>query len=148
MFDISSEFDKNDESIIELIERFKDKKEIICILNKNDKKKVFDINKVSKYNPLYISCKKDTNLVLSRLQEYLDHQKMDNEIILSSKRQVNAVAKATTQINESLERLKEGELELFAYHINEAIADISSITRAYEKDEMLDKMFSSFCLGK
>jgi len=148
MFDISSEFDKNDESIIELIEKFKDKKEIICILNKNDKEKVFDTSKVSKYNPLYISCKKDTNLVLSRLQEYLDHQKIDNEIILSSKRQVNAVAKALTQINESLQRLEDGELELFAYHINEAIANISSITRAYEKDEMLDKMFSSFCLGK
>ena len=40
------------------------------------------------------------------------------------------------------------ELELFAYHINEAMDNMSSITRPYEYSQMLDVMFGSFCLGK
>jgi tRNA modification GTPase len=51
-------------------------------------------------------------------------------------------------INQSITPLNTGELEFFAHFINEALADISNITRAYEHDEMLDVMFGSFCLGK
>ena len=40
------------------------------------------------------------------------------------------------------------ELELFAYHIKDAIASIGQITKPYATSEMLDVMFSSFCLGK
>jgi tRNA modification GTPase len=58
------------------------------------------------------------------------------------------IKKALNSINEAEEFLATGELELFSYHIQDAIKSISEITRPFEYDEMLDKMFGSFCVGK
>ena len=44
--------------------------------------------------------------------------------------------------------LQMGELEIFAFHLNEAIRHIASITRPMESSELLDRMFGEFCLGK
>ena len=44
--------------------------------------------------------------------------------------------------------LETGELEFFAHYITDALEQISSITRPYENDQMLDVMFGEFCLGK
>lgn len=41
-----------------------------------------------------------------------------------------------------------GDFEIFSLHINEAIKCLESITKPYNYDEMLDKMFGNFCLGK
>jgi tRNA modification GTPase len=51
-------------------------------------------------------------------------------------------------IKEAFDPLEDQELEIFSFHLNEAVKAISSITRPFENDEMLDKMFGSFCLGK
>ena len=59
-----------------------------------------------------------------------------------------AVKKAYENIEASQTLLTQGELELFAFHINEAIFAIASITTAFERDEILESMFSSFCVGK
>ena len=37
-----------------------------------------------------------------------------------------------------------GELEFFAHYITESLEQISSITRPYENDQMLDVMFGEF----
>ena len=68
--------------------------------------------------------------------------------MLTSKRQIDEVTQALKAAEISKESLENGELELFAYNINSAIEHISSITRAFQRDEILDKMFGSFCLGK
>ena len=60
----------------------------------------------------------------------------------------SVVGMASTSINESKEFLITGELELFSYQIQDAIRAISEITKPFEYDEMLDKMFGSFCVGK
>jgi tRNA modification GTPase len=67
---------------------------------------------------------------------------------LVSKRQVDSVSQTLFHINEACSPLSTGELEFFAYHINEALENISNITRPYEHTQMLDVMFGSFCLGK
>ncbi|MEO1954422.1 MAG: CARDB domain-containing protein, partial [Campylobacterales bacterium] len=71
-----------------------------------------------------------------------------DEIMLISQRQINAVENTITNIEEAFEPLLDQELEIFSFHLNEAVKEISSITRPFENDEMLDKMFGSFCLGK
>jgi len=37
---------------------------------------------------------------------------------------------------------------LFSYHLTEAIKALSSISKPYDNEDILDKMFSEFCLGK
>ncbi|MDD5212430.1 MAG: tRNA uridine-5-carboxymethylaminomethyl(34) synthesis GTPase MnmE, partial [Sulfuricurvum sp.] len=70
------------------------------------------------------------------------------EMMLISQRQITATRETVRAIDESYEPLRDGELEFFSFHINAAIRAISSISRPYELDEMFDKMFGQFCLGK
>ena len=44
--------------------------------------------------------------------------------------------------------VNESELEIFAFELNVAIKEISSISSPFDRDEILDEMFSNFCLGK
>ena len=148
MFDASREFDKEDEKILELIKRYKDKKEFLVVLNKADLKIKADIKKIKDLNPIKLSVKKDITILIDRLKDILDSYSSEDEILLVSKRQIDSVKNALNQINEAFMPLEMGELEIFAFHINEAIKEIASITRPMESSELLDKMFGEFCLGK
>ena len=68
--------------------------------------------------------------------------------MLTSVRQLQAVKSACDNVHTSYSFLQEGELEIFAFHLNEAIQSIASITSTFERDEILEKMFGNFCLGK
>ncbi|NPA73680.1 MAG: tRNA uridine-5-carboxymethylaminomethyl(34) synthesis GTPase MnmE [Epsilonproteobacteria bacterium] len=148
VFDGSNHFDKDDEKILDILKRYKKDKKIFVFINKSDLQSRFDIKKVESFNPIKISAKEEVDSVINAIKEYLDTQSLDDDILLTSKRQMQEIQKAYEAIQKSYEPLKDGELELFAYEINDAISHISSITRDFERDEILDKMFGSFCLGK
>ncbi len=148
VFDNSREFDNDDKKILDLIDEYKDKKKIFVIINKMDLPNRLDLSKFKDFDLIKISCKQDTSLVMDSIQKYLDSQSVQNDLILISKRQIEAVKEALNAIKEAKEHLSEGELELFSYLLNDAISYISSVTRPFERDEILDKMFSNFCLGK
>ncbi len=148
MFDGSREFDKEDEKILELINRYREKKDFIVVLNKIDLGIKADIKKIKNLNPIKLSVKKDISILIDRLQNLLDSYATEDEILLISKRQINSVENALKNIKEAFTPLQMGELEIFAFHINEAIREIASITRPMQSSELLDKMFGEFCLGK
>ena len=148
MFDASKEKDSEDEKIIELIKKYKDKKDFIVVLNKADLPQKFDDSELIDFNPIKLSVKKDISKLIERLENILNSYSKSDEILLISKRQIDAVQNALSSIEEALTPLKMGELEIFAYHINDAIKAIASITRPMESAELLDKMFGEFCLGK
>ena len=148
MFDASSPKDQEDDKIIELIEKYRDNKIFIVVLNKCDLPKKFDDTVLEKYSPVKISAKKDIEPLIEKLEEILNSFSSTEEILLISKRQIDAVEDALRSINEAVNPLENGELEIFAYHINDAIKAIATITRPMESTELLDKMFCEFCLGK
>lgn len=145
VFDSSAKFDEEDRAILEICMGLeKNDKKIFYILNKSDLIKKFD-KKLNK--PLRISAKEGIGLVTDELKNYLDTKNYDG-IMLTATYQINAVNSAKEAILRAKNLLNENELELFAYEINSAISEISSITRPFERTEILDEMFSSFCLGK
>ena len=146
IFDNSRINDEEDSVILGILDEFAKDKNIITVLNKIDLPNNFDKTLLRKY--LEISCKKDTSEIISKLKEILDGANQDDSLLLTSKRQMIAVKSAYEEIDSSKIVLNEGELELFALHINEAIRHISGITKNFDRDEILDKMFGSFCLGK
>ena len=148
LFDNSMEFSEEDKKIISLIEEKSKEKDIVAIINKIDLNSKFDDSKLEKFNPLKISAKVTTNSVIDKLKTLLDKQTHTQDMVLISKRQVEAVKKTKESIDESSILLDSGELELFAFNLNEAVAHISSITRNFDRGEILDKMFGNFCLGK
>jgi len=148
LFDGSQKANEDDKKIIDLIEEFKNSKEIITAINKIDLEKKFDEQLLDGYECLEISSKSDIEPIVEKLKNILDQKSSADDLILISKRQIEAVTNALKHIDESFEFLEDGELELFAYNINESIYHIASITTIFERDEILDKMFGSFCLGK
>ncbi len=148
LFDGSRECDAEDRAIIGLIERFQETKETLVVINKSDLKHCFDTSILAPYSPLHISCKDNTDRLITALQQIMDGTNNTEETMLISSRQINAVLKTLKAIEASFSPLQAQELEIFSFHINEALHAIASITRPFEQDEMLDKMFGSFCLGK
>lgn len=146
IFDNSRINDEEDDVILGILDEFTEDKNIITVLNKIDLPNNFDKTLLRK--SLEISCKKDTFAIISKLKEILDGANQDDSLLLTSKRQMIAIKSAYEEIDSSKIVLNEGELEFFAFHINEAIMHISSITQNFDRDEILDKMFGSFCLGK
>lgn len=148
LFDNSRECDDEDSAIMSLMEQFSSTKPFICILNKVDLPQKFETTLLERYVPIELSCKTDTQALVDALTHLMDYDNDSEAMMLISERQINATAQAVNEINDAHEPLKSGELELFSFHINQAIRSIASLTRPYELDEMFDKMFGQFCLGK
>ncbi len=146
MFDNSREFDEEDKQILKLIDTYKEKN-ILYIVNKSDLNSKLDISSL-KVNTLYLNSHKEVSNIALEIEKILDKSSLDDTLLLSSKRQMEAVKTTYESIEISVDLLSEGELELFAFHLNEAIMSISTISRNFDRVEILDKMFGSFCLGK
>jgi len=145
VFDANS-FNIEDEDILGLIKN--QKKDVIVAINKTDNGITINLDKFKDFNLVQISAKEDIIPLIKKLEEILDNYSGGEDYVLISARQINAVSSALNEINFSEEFLSTGELELFSYHIQNAIKEISDITKTFEYDEMLEKMFGSFCVGK
>lgn len=146
LFDSSREFDSEDNQILELIQKNGIDKKIIYIKNKIDLESNF-INENIPFD-LEINSKENVDSLIDSLKNIMDTTNSSDEIMLISQRQISAVENTLQNIDEAKEPLQDQELEIFSFHLNEAIKEMASITRPFENDEMLDKMFGSFCLGK
>lgn len=147
MFDNSKACDDEDEQMLSLLQRYTSTKQIVMVLNKIDLENQFDTKHLND-DFIALSCQKDSDELTQKLQTILDQTAVEDSIMLTSTRQIDAVKNAHENVQTSYTLLGEGELELFAFHINAAIQSISSITTAFDRDEILEKMFSNFCLGK
>lgn len=146
LFDSSRELDGEDEQIISLIDKAAQDKKVIYIKNKIDLEQKFDTNAIA--FDLEINSKDNVDSLINVLQNIMDTTNTSDEIMLISQRQISAVENTLTNIEEAFFPLADQELEIFSFHLNEAVKEMASITRPFENDEMLDKMFGSFCLGK
>jgi tRNA modification GTPase len=146
LFDGSRIIDAEDKQILSLINEHAKNKHVIYVKNKIDLEEKF-LSKDINFN-LKLNSKESVNSLVTALQNIMDRSNSSDEIMLISQRQITAVQNTLTNIEEALLPLQDQELEIFSFHLNEAVKEIASITRPFENDEMLDKMFGSFCLGK
>ena len=152
IFDISREFDKDDEEILNLI---KDKKHI-TILNKNDLEQKISDEEIKKYfKDDYLrlsvmeneSVKKIENLIIDL---FFDGElQISSDSVLSNLRHINALKeakKALLEVNESLKQ--KVFLDLIEVDLENVIGHISEITGTITTEDILDRVFSDFCIGK
>ena len=145
LFDNGKVCDVEDYKIIQLIDE-NSNKEILKVLNKSDLQNHFDKTKIDDF--IELSTKEDINPLIKKIEMILDSNTHSDEMTLISKRQILSVENTLYSIKLSKNPLETGELEFFAHYITDALEQISSITRPYENDQMLDVMFGEFCLGK
>lgn len=152
IFDISREFDKDDEEILNLI---KDKKHI-TILNKDDLEQKISDEEIKEYfKDDYLrlsvmeneSVKKIENLIIDL---FFDGElQISSDSVLSNLRHINALKeakKALLEVNESLKQ--KVFLDLIEVDLENVIGHISEITGTITTEDILDRVFSDFCIGK
>ncbi|MDQ7044391.1 MAG: tRNA uridine-5-carboxymethylaminomethyl(34) synthesis GTPase MnmE [Sulfurimonas sp.] len=146
LFDDSRVCDEEDEQILSLIKSNAENKKVIYVKNKIDLATRFLNEKIS--FDLKVNSKDNVDALIGMLKNIMDITNTSDEVMLISQRQICAVENTLSNIEESFFALDDQELEIFSFHLNEAVKEMASITRPFENDEMLDKMFGSFCLGK
>ena len=146
LFDSSRGIDGEDEQILSLVKNSAKDKKVIFVKNKIDLEAKFVDDRIS--FDLEINSKQSVDPLLELLEQIMDTSNSSDEIMLISQRQISAVENTLQNIDEAFFPLEDQELEIFSFHLNEAVKEMASITRPFENDEMLDKMFGSFCLGK
>lgn len=156
IFDSSRPLDSEDTQVLDALSKNKKDKKILAIFNKSDCKNVLksqDIKHIENLcdeslaiSAIDVECTAYT--LQEKLKEIIAKSNLNGEVILSASYQLESLKASIANLDLALQRLDTSELELFAYHIKDTLESIGQITSPYTNEEMLDKMFSQFCLGK
>ncbi|WP_104640042.1 tRNA uridine-5-carboxymethylaminomethyl(34) synthesis GTPase MnmE [Helicobacter bizzozeronii] len=153
LFDLSAPLDSQDQHILELLGAQKDKI-IGVIFNKDDCPQELDTQALlnalpPSLPPLKLNTKQPCLPLLKDLLKPLFAEDNPNEsVILASLTQQQALEQTITHLTSATHTLASLELELFSYHLKDALESLGQITQPYQVEELLDTLFSSFCLGK
>lgn len=149
LIDSSSTLSKADERIYETIS----KKPYILVLNKCDLPK--RINTIPfDGEVVFVSAKEHTginelnNAIIKMIASILPDG-FSEGVICTTLRQAEGIEKAIKYIDNGLKLLNEGgELELVAFDFGEATDRLKELTGEITEEEVLDRIFSEFCIGK
>ena len=151
IFDSSKEFTEEDKEILEIIEN----KKAIIILNKIDLEAKIDENnpllKEFSGNIIKISALNQTGLddLYKKIENMFANNdiNVDNDCIITNVRQKDLVSKAIEDVNKTKETLENGlPLDIISIFIKDILEDLSKITGEVVSDEIIDEIFSIFCL--
>ncbi len=148
LFDSSAPWDEEDERILSLLEQYEDEKEIITALSKTDLPKKLDTSKLKRFSPIPLNKENRAQHILEALEKRLSKMAQGDELLLVSARQIEALKRTKDAVKSAKEPLLNGELEIFTFYLTEAITAISSISKPVDFNDIMDKMFGEFCLGK
>ena len=153
IFDGSKELDNEDLEILNII---KNKKSII-ILNKKD---IGDIGlennekvKEASSNILKISAKTGDGIeeIYKKISEMFKTKEieMNDGIIITNIRHKNQIDKALKSVNEAIDTNASGlPIDIVSIPIKQILSDLSVITGEDVSEDIINEIFSKFCLGK
>ena len=153
IFDSSKELTAEDEEILNII---KNKKSII-LLNKADLNSVLTENdakfKEITENVIKISALNGEGLeelynLISKMFS-LEEINVDNDVIVTNLRHKNLISKAIENVKKAKNTVKENmPIDIIAIFIKDILEDLGNITGEVVTDDIINEIFSKFCLGK
>ena len=150
VFDNSSALESFD---YQLLETAKDVP-TIAVVNKTDLPSKLDINKIESFidNIVFVSAStgegKD-ELIQAIAKIAGTNQLNPSEGILSNERQRANVSAALRSVKEAISALKSGmTFDAVTVNLEDAISELLEMTGEKASDEILDKVFHNFCVGK
>ena len=153
LFDSSKELEEEDYKILELI---KNKKSIV-LLNKSDLSdlNIKTINYISNTNKKVIKASMKTKNGIAELyktiSELFNNNELnsDNGIVITNIRHKNLIHNAINNLDEAENSIKNDmPIDVVAICIKEVLESIGSITENNVSENIINKIFSKFCLGK
>ena len=142
IIDGSEEINKKDKDILKLIENNK----YIKVINKSDL-----IKNKKDNNAIYISAKKGTNInALKELiyKKVIDEKILSSSILLTNERHVKALQDAKDAILSAINNIDNNTLDVISIDIMDAFYALGEITGTSSSEEVINSIFSKFCLGK
>ena len=153
IFDASKKLSEEDKEILEII---KNKKAII-LLNKIDlNKEIQKEDKIfRKYSDSIIEISALNNIGIDKLYEEitklfeLNEINLDNDLVITNVRHKNLITKAIEEINKTRKSIKDKTpIDIVAIYIKEILEDLGNITGEFVTEDIINEIFSKFCLGK
>ncbi|WP_067140548.1 tRNA uridine-5-carboxymethylaminomethyl(34) synthesis GTPase MnmE [Oceanivirga salmonicida] len=152
ILDSSSNFTKEDKEIVEYIKN--EDKKVIYILNKIDLERKIELDYIKNENIIEISAMK--NIGIDDMENVLYNYITENEVndtgekqILTNIRHKTALEKTKLAIENIFNTIEIGlPLDLISVDLKEALDALSEITGEITSEDILDHIFSSFCVGK
>lgn len=153
IFDSSKELSKED---IEILEILKDKKSII-ILNKIDLEQKLneETSELKELNKKTIKISALNNIGIEDLYDEiaklfnLNEINLDNEIMITNLRHKNLISKALESITKTKESITDNmPIDIISIFIKDILESLSNITGEIVSEDIIDEIFSKFCLGK
>ncbi|WP_068994575.1 tRNA uridine-5-carboxymethylaminomethyl(34) synthesis GTPase MnmE [Kangiella sediminilitoris] len=133
----------------ERFEPFKDK--LLIVANKSDISHVDQASLNSDYKTIAISAKKGTGIdeLKSELKRIVGYQQNTEGAFLARRRHLDAIERALSFCYLGKEQLVDFNAgELLADELRQAQNALSEITGEFSADDLLGRIFSSFCIGK
>ena len=153
IFDSSKELTEEDIEILKLIEN----KKSIILLNKNDLNPVISENdeklKKASKNILKISALNKTGIdeLYEKISELfnLNEINLDNDILITNVRHKNIISKSLENVKKANEALNINmPIDIITIYIKEILEDLGEITGEVVTEDIINEIFSKFCLGK
>lgn len=153
IFDSSKELTEEDNEILKLIEN----KKSIILLNKNDLNSVISENdenlKKASKNILKISALNKTGIdeLYEKISELfnLNEINLDNDILITNVRYKNIISKSLENVKKANEALNMNmPIDIITIYIKEILEDLGEITGEVVTEDIINEIFSKFCLGK
>lgn len=152
IFDGSEKFDENDEEILKLLEG----KKSIVLVNKADLESKNSEDELKSFfgnrDYMNVSIKKGTILdIENRIKDmfFSGNLKAKEEFYINNLRHVRALKEAVKFIDSAIEGLETREfLDCIEVDLRGALDELGNITGETTTEDILDKVFSEFCIGK
>lgn len=149
VFDSSSEVSDEDMELLDLV---KDKEKII-ILNKTDLEKKFDTKKIENMDYIEMSIieNEGIDILFGRIKSlYFDDKiSSDDNIYVSNIRQIEHLRRAGEYLESAISAFRMNiPLDLVEVDLNFALEELGNITGKTTNEDILDRIFSEFCIGK
>ena len=149
MFDGSRELSDEDKGLIELVKN----KKTITLVNKLDLEQKIDLKAIEHLKPINISVKSDMGIndIYEKIREMFAFGdiNINNEVLISGERNKESLVKAYNYLKNVMETVENRMPEDFiSMDLTEAYSALGEITGEALEEDIIDKIFSEFCLGK
>ena len=136
----------------ELLEKLKNKNYLL-IINKIDLDKKIDEEKLDKNKIIYISAKENIGIIelKNKIVELFNIKEVETKDLtyLSSARSISLIKQAKESLNDIKKGIENNlPIDMIEIDIKNMIDLLGQITGKSYQNDLLDKLFSNFCLGK